>query len=174
MWGAGTALGSSASGFVTPEICNCYQSFHSVCSNIIKMNAGDRQLGSGGECVHFSVEWSACFLLSDFRHLKEPSCGVIDAPFLSLCSLTWKSTNRILPERQDASVLFPEWAHKYRFFGERCVQSAYQPAFCMCNEQMWLHYSLSLSDFPPKMYFRRCDVDEHIFPSENNLCQEES
>ena len=118
---AGIALGSLASCSVTPETCNCYQSFHNVCGNIIKVNTEDRQLGSGGQCIHFSVEWSACFRLSDFRHLKEPSCSVIDAPFLSLCSLTSKSTNRLLPERQYASVIFPEWAHKYRFFGERCV-----------------------------------------------------
>lgn len=126
------------------------------------------------ESAFISDEWRDCFLLPDFRHLKEPSCSVIGAPLsLSLCSLRSKSTNRLLPERQDASIIFPEWAHKYGFFGERCVQSVHEPAFCMCNEQMWLHYSVSLFDFPPKMYFRKWDVDEHIFPSENNLCQEE-
>ena len=87
---AGLELGSLTSCFATPEMCNDHQNF-SVCGNIIKVNAEDRQLCSGGQHIHFSVEWNACFPLSDSGHLKEPSCSVIDAPFLSLCFLTSKA-----------------------------------------------------------------------------------
>lgn len=52
----------------------------------------------GGSGIHFSIEQRTCFLCSDSTHLKVPSCSVIDAPFLSLCSLISKITNRLLPK----------------------------------------------------------------------------
>ena len=74
-----------------PQRCVTTTKTFNVCGNIIKVNTEDRQLCSGGQHIHFSVEWNACFPLSDSGHLKEPSCSVIDAPFLSLCFLTSKA-----------------------------------------------------------------------------------
>lgn len=104
-----------------PGMCNHSQSFHNICSGVIKVNTEESALLWRRE-HSFWVEWSTCLFLFHFRHLQEPSCSVIDAPlFLSLRSLRSKSTNRLFPERQDASVIFSKWAHKYRFFGERCI-----------------------------------------------------
>lgn len=110
---AGVAPGHLASCFAAPDVRKCSQSFCNVCGNIIKVNA---------EGVSFVVEERALIsMLNRVRLLEEPSCSVIDAPFSSLCSLISKSTNRLLPERLDAGIIFPEWAPKRRFFGERCV-----------------------------------------------------